>query len=115
MVALWSIPNASNSACQNHNKKCRSQSLISFRGIPCYATTTDKNNCAISLAVIASLQGTKQTNLLNWLTIIKILSWPRAVTGRCVIKSKFTCSNTYCGTDNGYNVSSGTQVLDLDA
>ena len=33
--------------------------LISFHGIPCYATTTDKNNCAISLAVIASLQGIK--------------------------------------------------------
>ena len=39
--------------------KSGSWSLISFCGIPCYATTTDKNNCAISLAVIASLQGIK--------------------------------------------------------
>ena len=40
-------------------KMRRSRSLISFRGIPCYTTTTDKNNYAISLAVIASLQGRK--------------------------------------------------------
>ena len=56
---VWWKHYAPHQTCQNCDKKRGSWSLISFCGIPCYATTTDKNNCAISSAVIASLQGIK--------------------------------------------------------
>ena len=67
--------------------------IIRF-GIPCRAITVATNTFANYSAVIDPVHGTKYTYLLSLSTNVAMASFPRSVTGKCVIKSIVHSSNT---------------------
>lgn len=61
--------------------------------------TWSNSNLAVSAAVTSTVVGIRVTNLLNLSTTVKMQSYPRAVVGKNVIKSKEMCSNGLQGTE----------------
>ena len=104
----WSHPNTNINSCQKWDTKRGSRLEISLHGIPCFATTVAIKIYANSGVVICTVQGTKYVCLLNRSTKVAILSNPRSVLGKYVIRSSVTYSKTYSGTGNGYNKPYGT-------
>ena len=68
-----------------------------FLGIPKVQTQYLKKSSAHYSALKSDFIGINKQNLLNLSIILKILSKPLPVTGKCVMKSMVICSNGLSG------------------
>jgi hypothetical protein len=78
-----------------------------FLGIPKLQTQNLKNNSEHSNALLSALIGINILYLENLSIIENIESNPRAVKGKCVIKSIVTCSKGLLGFYTGCNKPKG--------
>ena len=112
----YAVERATLHSSKRHNSyqkplvKRASLSLTILEGIPNLHTQCSQNNYAHSNADMDEWQGIKRHKRENRSMMLKIASYPRVLTGKCVIKSMVMYSKGLDGFSTGYNRPVGRYV-----